>query len=88
MVQYIYKTEIEYQDNTDRIDFETYYKATTKEFSDITIGDTSFILELEYTNFKLLIDGTIITWGDVRYISSITNGNIMYELYFISNSAL
>ncbi len=88
MVQYIYKTEIGYQDSTNRIDFETYYKETSKEFSDLLINDTSFILELEYTNFKALIDGTIIKWEDVRYISSITNGNIMYELYLISNSAL
>ena len=88
MFQYVYKTVIDYPDNSDKIDFETYYKATAKGFTEFDIGDNVFILELTYTNFKSLIDGVTITWGDVRYIVNTTNGLTMYELYLITNNAL
>lgn len=88
MVQYIYRSEIDYQDITNKTDFETNYKATAKEFSDFIIGDTVFTLILIYTNFKTLIDGINITWADVRYISNTTNDMTEYELYLITNNAL
>ncbi len=88
MVQYLYNTYIEYQDTSDRTDFETNYKATAKGFSYITIGDTTFTLELGYTNFKTLIDGITITWADVRYIEGISDGTSDYELYLITSSPL
>lgn len=88
MVQYIYNTYIEYQDTVNRTDFETNYKTIAKGFSDIKIGDTTFTLELEYTNFKTLIDGITITWADVRYIEGISDGTTDYELYLITNNPL
>lgn len=88
MVQYIYNANIDYQDSADKIDFETNYKATAKEFSDMTINDTVFTLELTYTNFKALIDGIIVTWEDVRYIVCTTNNMTRYELRFVTNNSL
>lgn len=88
MVQYIYKANIDFQDNTDKADFETNYKAITKEFSSITINDIVFTLELTYTNFKVLIDGIAITWEDVRYIIKTTNDLLRYELHLVTNNPL
>ena len=88
MVQYIYKANIDFQDNTDKTDFETNYKTTAKEFSSIIVSDTAFILESTYTNFKALIDGINITWADIRYIIKITNNLIRYELHLITNNPL
>lgn len=88
MVQYIYKANIDFQDNADKTDFETNYKTTAKEFSSITVSDTVFTLELTYTNFKALIDGINITWADVRYIIKTTNNILRYELHFITNNPL
>lgn len=88
MVQYIYNANIDFQDNTDKTDFETNYKAIAKEFSYMTINDTVFALELTYTNFKALIDGITITWADVRYIINITDNLLRYELYLVTNNPL
>ncbi len=88
MVLYIYKANIDYQDNADKTDFETNYKTTAKNFSNLTINDTVFTLELTYTDFKTFINGTSITWADVRYIVSITNNIAMYEIYLVTNNAL
>lgn len=88
MVQYIYRANIDFQDNTDKADFETNYKTIAKEFSSITISDTVFTLELTYTNFKALIDGINIIWADVRYIIKMINGLKRYELHFITNNSL
>lgn len=88
MVWYIYEAYIDYQDNTDRTDFETNYKATAKEFSSMTINDIVFTLELAYIDFKALIDGIDITWADIRYITNTTNGLTIYELHLITNNPL
>lgn len=88
MVQYIYNANIDYQDSVDKIEFETDYKATAMEFSYITINDVAFTLELDYTNFKTLIDGIIITWEDIRYIIKITNDLTRYELYLVTSNPL
>ena len=88
MVQYIYKANIDFQDNTDKTDFETNYKTTAKEFSSMTVSDIAFTLELTYTNFKALIDGITITWADVRYIIKTIDSLKRYELHFITNNPL
>jgi hypothetical protein len=95
MVQYIYRAYIYTQpdgvvgvtpsvENANKTDFENNFKSSALEFSDVDIVETSLIKDLSYTDFKAKIDGTTITWGDVRYEVY----PIKYELFVISNNPI
>lgn len=93
MVNYIYRCYIYTQtdgvvgvvpatESANKTDFETNYKSSATEFSDVTIIETSFIKDLSYTDFKAKIDGVTITWADVKYEVY----PIMYEIYLVTDT--
>ena len=66
------------------LDFETNYKPTAIKVDDITINTTTFETIKTYAQFKALVDGSIITWSDVKYA---VEGKA-YDMYLIANSPL
>ena len=88
MAAYLYKTTI-FKDTTnvigapasndsDKTDFETNFKATAEKVSLVEIAETTFVTYDTYAAFKARIDGTVVTWADVRYTE---NGD--YTLYLL-----
>lgn len=93
MTTYIYKTQLyklttavigkPASNDTDLADFEANFKATAKKVDQIVLAETTIVLFKTYTDFKTLIDGTVILWADVKYIE-----NGMYELNLLSGNLL
>jgi hypothetical protein len=94
MVNYLYKVEVYKtgekvgniaQSVIDLIcsNFETNYKSSTIEVSEVEIIDTTFIIELFYDDFKSKVTGDI-TWADVKYIDA----GKKYKLYLLSESPI
>jgi hypothetical protein len=91
---YIYTTSI-YKDTTNvfgiditanttaKTDFETNFKATAILVQDIIFAETSIVIVKTYTQFKALIDGTVITWADVKYVDE-----GFYDLHLLSGTPL
>ena len=67
----------------DKSDFETNYMQTATKVNEIVVSETTFVVEKSFTNFKALIDGVVITWGDVKYM----DGDA-YKLNLLSGSPL
>lgn len=63
-------------------DFETNYKNQAVKIDDIIINQTTFDTVKTYTQFKSLIDGTTITWGDVKFAKE----DKAYDIYLLTNS--
>lgn len=55
--------------------------ATAKKVDNILIMETTYIINEDYNVFKLHIDGTIITWANVRYMETATG----YIIFFITD---
>lgn len=72
------------QEASDKSDFDTNYKSSTIKVDDLELLDTVFIIEKSYADFKTLIDGTTITWGDVKR----EDGWNFYDLYLITDTLL
>ena len=68
---------------TNTTDFETNYKASCLNISELDISDKSVVIEKTYTDFKTLV-ATPIDWTDVKLK---TEGN-HYDLYLISAEQL
>ena len=71
------------QNNSDRSDFEANFKSSAIKISGIFLGQTVFITELSYADFKAKI-ASPITWGEVRYV----DGNSSYMLNILSDNPL
>lgn len=65
-------------------DFETNYKSSTYPVADLELMDTVFLVDKTYTQFKALVDGQTITWGDVK----LETGTNFYDLYIITDTPL
>jgi len=87
-MQYIYKTIIPFSDTISKSDFEANYKSQMIEFTDFNLIETAFISYRTYENFKLLIDGVILTWSEVRLISFPNLNTYQYELYLVTNNPI
>ena len=92
---YLYKTTI-YYDTTNTVglpstnavdlaDFETASKQDEAlEVSEITLSETTFVIEKSYEDFDALVDGTAIVWSDVKYIKDLKQ----YCISLLSNTQL
>lgn len=65
-------------------DFETNYKAPAVKIDDIVVQATTFETIKTYDQFKALIDGVTITWGDVKYAKE----DKAYDIYLLTDSPL
>jgi hypothetical protein len=65
-------------------DFETNYKTPAVKIDDISIQSTTFESIKTYTQFKALVDGVILTWGDVKYAKE----DKAYDIYLLTDSPL
>ncbi len=65
--------------NADRTDFETNFKSLSKKIDSLIIAETTFEVEKTYAQLKTLVDGTTITWPDIKYIET-DEGYILYLL--------
>jgi len=95
MADYLYHTYI-YHKTTDVLgivpadeaakvlDFETNYKTPASKIDDITIQTTTFETLKTYEQFKALVDGVTITWGDVKYAKE----EKAYDIYLLTDSPL
>ena len=94
MAGYLYKHDIllnstdVYGFNTgteasDKSDFETNFKATAVAISGIEVGESLFVTEKTYAQFKAFV-ASPITWADVRYIED----SKFYHLYLLSDNPL
>ena len=72
------------QNNTDKTDFETNFKAQAKQVDSLIIAETTFEVNKTYAQFKAIIDGVTITWADVKYTE--TEGG--YRLYLLRDTLL
>lgn len=72
------------QNDADKADFETNYKASAKKIDSLIIAETTFEVEKTYSQLKALIDGTTITWADIKYVE--TDGG--YKLYLLRDTLL
>lgn len=95
MASYLHKSEIfketssvigidVTQNNTDKVDFETNFKSQAKKIDSLIIAETTFEVEKKYTELKGLIDGTTITWADIKYIETDEG----YRLYLLRDTLL
>lgn len=66
------------------LDFETNYKNQCVKIDDIAINATTFETLKTYTQFKALIDGVTITWGDVKFAKE----EKAYDIYLLTDSPL
>jgi len=88
---YLYKTTI-FRDTTDVIgidvaqndadksDFETNYKASTVLVDEVIIAETTFLTELTYAAFK----SKVALWSDVKRIENAKK----YILHILSSTSL
>lgn len=72
------------QNNADKVDFETNFKAQAKQVDSLIIAETTFEVNKTYAQFKAIIDGVTITWADVKYTE--TEGG--YRLYLLRDTLL
>ena len=72
------------QEATDKTDFETNFKSSALSVSSVEIAENTAEIIKSYTGFKTLIDGTTITWADVRYVTETDH----YDLYLITDTPL
>jgi hypothetical protein len=63
---YIYRTKI--LTTSDVSDFETNYRASAIVCTGVLINTMAFEIDVPYADFKNLVDGVTVTWGDVRYV--------------------
>jgi len=95
MADYLYHTYIYYKTNdvigivpadeaVKVTDFETNYKALAVKIDDIVIQATTFESVKTYDQFKALVDGVTITWGDVKYAKE----EKAYDIYLLTNAPL
>lgn len=64
----------------DIIDFENNYQLLANSIDILTVNDTTFIIELSYSDFLTKII-TPLTWSHVKYITK----HDRYELYVLTN---
>lgn len=93
---YLYKTTLWYDDTdvytppasnaTDVTNFEgATKKPNALEVSGLVIAETTFEVAVSYSTFDGYVDGTTITWNDVKYTD---DGHGRYTLYLASASEL
>lgn len=68
----------------DRIDFETNFRVSAVKTDGIVLAETTFVISKTYVSFKSLIDGTLRTWLDVKYIED----NSRYILHLLTGSSI
>jgi hypothetical protein len=94
MAQYLYKTIIYTNDTnvigldttqnaSDVADYENNNQASTVKVSNVQVAETTFLTELDYTDFDALITGDY-SWDDVKEADHETH----YELYLITSSPI
>lgn len=95
MANYLHKTELfkttgsviginVTQNDTDKADFETNYKALAKKIDSLIIAETTFEVEKTYSQLKTLVDGATISWADIKYIENDEG----YKLYLLRDTLL
>lgn len=95
MASYLYKAEIfkitgsvigidVTQNNVDKLDFETNFKSQAKKIDSLIIAETTFEVEKTYTELKGLVDGTTITWADIKFVETDEG----YRLYLLRDTLL
>jgi hypothetical protein len=72
------------QEASDKSDFETNYKAGCYKVDDLETMATVFLVDKTYAEFKALIDGSVITWGDVK----LETRQNFYDLYLLTDAPL
>jgi hypothetical protein len=78
---YIYRTKI--LTTSDVSDFETNHKANALVCTGVLINTMAFEIDVPYADFKNLVDGVTVTWGDVRYVNY--SGSRYYLLFGTEN---
>ena len=68
----------------DIADFETNYKSQAMEVNAVVLAETTFEVAKSYANFKVLIDGVLRTWSDVKY----TEDTVKYSLNLLTENAI
>lgn len=90
---YLYKTKIYYDttnvidapadNDTNLSDFNNNHKSSALLVDDVSVAETTFILEKSYSDFDALVSDPI-TWEDVKYIDD----GISYNLFLTSSNPL
>jgi len=70
------------QENADKTDFEANYKASTLAVDDLELQENVSIIDKTYSEFKVLVDGSVITWADVK----LEIGTNFYDLYLVTDN--
>jgi len=70
------------QNNVNRSDFETNHKPSAIEINQIFLSETTFQIDLSYTDFSAKVVSPIL-WSDVKYID-----NNHYELILLTDNLL
>ena len=65
-------------------DFVTNYQATAYKVGDLELLTDTFLIDKTYAEFKALVDGTTITWTDVKW----EDGGWFLDVYLLTDYAL
>ena len=65
------------------LDFETNYETQSVPVTEMVVAETTFIIDLNYTNFKSKIVAPIL-WNDTKYV----DGTLQHFIFISSNSPL
>ena len=65
-------------------DFTTNYQSTAYKVGDLELLSDTFLINKTYSEFKALIDGTTITWADVKW----EDGGWFYDIYLLTDTQL
>ena len=69
--------------DSNKSDFETNYKSQAVKVASLTVAETTYILDVDYSTFKSKIASPIV-WSDIRY----TDTNSSYKLYLVTGTLL
>ena len=65
-------------------DFEANHAVNALIVTEILLSETTFVILVNYSQFEVYIDGTLVTWADVKYIDKPD----VYELNLVTNNSL
>jgi len=71
-------------ETANRDDFVNNYLSQTLHVDDLELMSNVFLIEKTYADFKTLVDGSTVTWTNVR----VEDGSWFYDLYILSENPL
>lgn len=71
-------------ESTNYTDFITNYQPTAYKVGDLELLSDTFEIVKTYSEFKTLIDGTTITWADVKW----EDGGWFIDIYLLTDTQL